>query len=191
MLHVFWWGTTPITINMQVTSSWSLVLLYASHYKVHTIVIYPPFGVIVNLSHDWCYCWFFLLIGHGEVLPLPIALCMWWSSFMIGKKRKIIVYAWKKKLGNFSIICNFFVNAYILNRFARSVLVFWFIKHTFGFFFHLRATFLYGIENGSIFWKWKYDKWKYMWNVYECCNGRIWNKVARTYKVKKNNENKH
>jgi hypothetical protein len=30
-----------------------------------------------------------------------------------------------------------------------------------------------------------------MWNVYEWCNGRIWNKVARTYKVKKNNENKH
>jgi hypothetical protein len=23
------------------------------------------------------------------------------------------------------------------------------------------------IESGPIFWKWKYDKWKYMWSVYE------------------------
>jgi len=27
------------------------------------------------------------------------------------------------------------------------------------------------IENGPIFWKWKYDKWKCMWSFQEWCNG--------------------
>jgi hypothetical protein len=29
---------------------------------------------------------------HGEILPLPIALCKWWSSFTIGKKGEKMVF---------------------------------------------------------------------------------------------------
>jgi hypothetical protein len=49
------------------------------------------------------------------------------------------------------------------------------------FFSILELHFLVKFENGLMFWKWKYDKWKSMWSVHEWCNGgkmfiRMWNK---------------
>ncbi len=55
---------------------------------------YPPSPF--NPSPPWllgvgllcCFC-------HGEVLPPPIALCMWWNSSMIENKGKQFAYAYK------------------------------------------------------------------------------------------------
>jgi hypothetical protein len=70
----------------------------------------------------------------------------------------------EEKIKEFVIL---FVNACILSCFAWLV-----------FFPHILDLHSFmNIANALIFWKWKYDKWKYMWSVYEWWNGKkIWNK---------------
>jgi hypothetical protein len=70
------------------------------------------------------------------------------------------------------------------------------------FFFISKQLFLMKIGNGPIFWKWKYDKWQYMWSVNEGCNvgrmfSRMWNKPMfsnikhpKSKKWRKSNEKK-
>jgi hypothetical protein len=68
--------------------------------------------------------------------------------------------------------------AFLGYRASFGVLVY----HTFiwGFFFPILGLhFVVKIENGLVFWKWKFDKWKYMWSVHEWCSGRkMWNKPS-------------
>ncbi len=79
--------------------------------------------------------------------------------------------------------------------------MFWFVIHgsyiLFIFFSHHSVVVFCEIKNGPVFWKWKYDKWKYMWSVHEWCNGkemstRMWNTLELSNKKwRKTNEIKH
>ncbi len=49
-------------------------------------------SVIVSLLHCWCcYKLVVLFMPWWGITP-PIALCMWWSSFVIGNKRKKLIF---------------------------------------------------------------------------------------------------
>ncbi len=115
MMFIAFLGTclnhSPLCFFCIATFITSVLLRYYPHHHhlvggvlvVHHVVHFP----LTSTHH--CH---FPLVLHGEVLPLPIALFKWWSSFILETKQK------KCESFNFLLyICHIFLFVFLWKKF--------------------------------------------------------------------------